>query len=66
MGEFTDKAKGAVKEAVGEVKQRFDALAHQGLIVDQANADHGDVSSGRWMSSAKPCPRAVRISTRPP
>src|SRR5690606_27959425 len=53
-------------DVVGQLEQGFHALAYQGLVVNQADADHAGFSIGSRMSSAKPCPRPVMISTRPP
>ena len=46
-------------DALGQLEQGADALAHQGLVVDQADADHaGALQWSSWMSRAKPCPGA--------
>src|SRR5690606_9756318 len=68
-------------DALGQRQQGTDALADQGLVVDEADADHrvtpatagargagkyGPLSSGSRNSSSKPSPGAVLTSTWPP
>ena len=48
-------------DVVGQFQQRAHALAHQGLIVHEANGNHRAPSRGRKTSSAKP--RAISSAT---